>query len=255
MVLSLFGGNQHMHHFATEHDVAEELFTLLSEARVIYLQDVIKSGKRYDRYVDDFVNSRRYINCNDAVCRNCHEVNIHIVKGLLHDRAGLVRKFFTADTFSFEDCMRLKWKYNFYESSSPGSPGADNPARVPPLSFGCSFSGEQMKGIVACATAFHLFCVSTLRVEDMEALFSCREDFSIRVNNVRHVAVMFDALLENRLIEPYWQSVLDKGRFLVSKDGRSYVSASSLSTALSVARIKKTAAANGIRKAIAGLKE
>lgn len=40
-----------MHHFATEHDVAEELFALLSEARVIYLQDVIKSGKRYDRYV------------------------------------------------------------------------------------------------------------------------------------------------------------------------------------------------------------
>lgn len=151
--------------------------------------------------------------------------------------------------------MRLKWKYNFYESSSPGSPGADNPTRVPPLSFGCNFSREQMKGIVACATAFHLFCVSTLCIEDMEALFSCREDFSIRVNNVRHVAVMFDALLENRLIEPYWQSVLDKGRFLVSKDGRSHVSASSLSTALSIARIKKTAAANGIRKAIAGLKE
>lgn len=244
-----------MHHFATEHDVAEELFALLSEARVIYLQDVVADGKRYDRYVDDFVNSRRYINCNDAVCRNCHEMNIHIVKGLLHDRAGLVRKFFTADTFSFEDCMRLKWRYNFYESSSPGSPGADNPTRVPPLSFGCNFSREQMKGIVACATAFHLFCVSTLCIEDMEALFSCREDFSIRVNNVRHVAVMFDALLENRLIEPYWQSVLDKGRFLVSKDGRSYVSSSSLSTALSVARIKKTAAANGIRKAIAGLKE
>lgn len=243
-----------MHHFATEHDVAEELFTLLSEARVIYLQDVIKSGKRYDRYVDDFVHSHRYINCNNAVCRNCHEMNIHIVKGL-HDCAGLVRKYFTADSFSFEDCMRLKWKYNFYESSSPGSPGADNPTRVPPLSFGCNFSREQMKDIVACATAFHLFCVSTLCIEDMEALFSCRENFSIRVNNVRHVAVMFDALLENRLIEPYWQSVLDKGRFLVSKDGRSYVSASSLSTALSIARIKKTAAANGIRKAIAGLKE
>ena len=151
MVLSLFGGNRHMHHFATEHDVAEELFALLSEARVIYLQDVIKSGKRYDRYVDDFVHSHRYINCNNAVCRNCHEMNIHIVKGLLHDCAGLVRKYFTADSFSFEDCMRLKWKYNFYESSSPGSPGADNPTRVPPLSFGCNFSREQMKDIVACS--------------------------------------------------------------------------------------------------------
>lgn len=243
-----------MNHFATEQDVAEELFALLSEARVIYLQDVIAAGKRYDRYVNDFVNSHRYINCNDAICRNCHEMNIHIVKGLLHDCAGLVKKYFTANTFTFEDCMRLKWKYNFY-GSSPDTPDTDNPTRIPSLSFGCNFSREQMKGIVACATTFHLFCVSTLCIEDMEALFSCREDFSIRVNNVRHVAVMFDALLENRLIDPYWQSVLDKGRFLVSKDGKSHVSASSLSTALSIARIKKTAATNGIRKTIAELKE
>ena len=253
-VFSFFEGKQHLTHFATEQDVADEFIALLSEARDFYLQDVIVNGKRYSRYVDDFINSHRYINCDNAVCKNCHEMNIHIVKGLLTDCAGLVKKFFTADTFTFEDCMRLKWKYDFYESS-PGNPGADNPTRIPTLSFGCNFSREQMKGIVACATAFHLFCVSTLCIEDMEALFSCREDFSIRVNNVRHVAVMFDALLENRLIEPYWQSVLDKGRFLVSKDGRSYVSASSLSTALSIARIKKTAVANGIRKAIAGLKE
>ena len=41
-------------------------------------------GKRYDRYVDDFINSHRYINCNSAICRNCHEMNIHIVKGLLN---------------------------------------------------------------------------------------------------------------------------------------------------------------------------
>ncbi len=35
-----------------------------------------------------------------------------------------------------------------------------------------------------------------LRVEDMEALFSCKEGFHIRVNNFRHVAILFDALLE-----------------------------------------------------------
>ena len=183
-VFSFFEGKQHLTHFATEQDVADEFIALLSEARDFYLQDVIVNGKRYSRYVDDFINSHRYINCDNAVCKNCHEMNIHIVKGLLTDCAGLVKKFFTADTFTFEDCMRLKWKYDFYESS-PGNPGADNPTRIPTLSFGCNFSREQMKGIVACATAFHLFCVSTLCVEDMEALFSCREDFSIRVNNVR----------------------------------------------------------------------
>ena len=253
MVFSLFEGSRHVNHFATEQDVAEELFALLSEARVIYLQDVIADGKRYNRYVNDFVNSHRYINCNDAVCRNCHEMNIHIVKGLLHDCAGLVKKFFTADTFSFEDCMRLKWKYDFYESS-PGSPGADNPAHTPPLSFGCNFSREQMKGIAACATAFHLFCVSTLRIEDMEALFSCKEGFHIRVNNLRHVTIFFDALLENSFIQSRWQSVLDKGRFLQSKDGSRFITASNLSSALSAVRKNMTSVAYGIKRVIKELK-
>mgnify|MGYP007042502594 CR=1 FL=1 len=33
-----------------------------------------------------------------------------------------------------------------------------------------------MIGITACANAYHLFCVFTLHVEDMEALLSCKED-------------------------------------------------------------------------------
>lgn len=33
------------------------MFELLLEARELYLQDVILNGKRYDRYVDDFINT------------------------------------------------------------------------------------------------------------------------------------------------------------------------------------------------------
>lgn len=211
-------------------------------------------GKRYDRYVDDFVNSHRYIDCNDAVCRNCHEMNIHIVKGLLHDCASLVKKLFTADTFSFEECMAVKQKYDFAGAWSDPSRIEDS-RNDPPLSLGCNFSREQMTGIVACANAYHLFCVSTLRIEDMNALFSCKAGFCIRVNNIRHVAVLFDELLENNLILPHWQSVLDKGRFLLSKDGARHVSASSLSSALSAARNNTTSANLGIRKAVSRLKE
>jgi hypothetical protein len=40
---------------------------LLSKAREHYLQDVVTDGKRYDRYVDDFVNGHRYI---DAIRRS-----------------------------------------------------------------------------------------------------------------------------------------------------------------------------------------
>lgn len=68
-----------------------------------------------------------------------------------------------------------------------------------------------MIGITACANAYHLFCVSTLHVEDMEALLSCKEGFCIRVNNIRHVAILFDTLLEHSFIQAKWQSVLIVG--------------------------------------------
>ena len=83
MALSLFGGKKHLHHFVAEQDVAKELFALLVEAKTMYLRDVVTGNKQYYRYVEDFVNSHRYIDCDHAVCRNCHEMNIHIIKGLL----------------------------------------------------------------------------------------------------------------------------------------------------------------------------
>ena len=93
----------------------------------------------------------------------------------------------------------------WYDSSeplpTPVEHCTDKVTDAPPLSFGCSFTQEQMTGIVSCANTYHLFCVSTLRIEDMEALFSCKEGFHIRVNNLRHVAIFFDALLENSFIQ------------------------------------------------------
>lgn len=228
---------------------------MLSDARELYLQDVIVDGKRYDRYVDDFVNSHRYIDCNHAVCRNCHEKNIHIVKGLLNDCAHLVESLFTADPFSFEECMELKRMYDTSESLPIiGKRRLYKPVDAPPLSFGCNFTREQMAGIVSCANTYHLFCMPVC-IEDLEALFACKEGFQIRANNIRHVVVLFDALLENSFILSRWQAVLDKGRFLQSKDGERFVSASSLSSALSAARNNMTSVALGIRQAVRRLKE
>lgn len=201
------------------------------------------------------MNSHRYIDCEKAVCRNCHEMNIHIVKGLLIDCTDLVEPLFTAGSFSFEECMELKRLYDT-SGSLPNTDRerAEEPINAPLLSLGCNFSREQMAGIVSCANTYHLFCFSTC-IEDMEALFACKEGFRIRVNNLRHVAILFDALLENSLIQSRWQSVLDKGRFLQSKDGRRSVSATSLSSALSEVRKNRTSVAVGIRRAVERLKE
>ena len=217
---------------------------------------MIADGKRYSRYVDDFINSHRYINCDNVICRNCHEMNIHIVKGLLTECAHLIQPLFTASDFSFEECMELRRQYDRSEPLPiPVVHRTDKVTDAPPLSFGCNFTQEQMTGIVSCANTYHLFCVSTLGVEDMEALFSCKEGFHIRVNNLRHVAILFDALLENSFIQSRWQSVLDKGRLLQSKDGRRFITASNLSSALSAVRNNKTAVAYGIKRVIKELKQ
>lgn len=82
-------------------------------------------------------------------------MNIHIIRGLLLDCTSLVKSLFTAETFSFEECMALKRKYDiagvWFDSSR-----IEDSRNDPPLSFGCNFSREQMTGIVACANAYHL---------------------------------------------------------------------------------------------------
>ena len=182
-------------------------------------------------------------------------MNIHIVKGLLTECAHLIQPLFTASDFSFDECMELRRQY---DRSEPFPTSVvyrnDGLVKVPPLSFGCNLTQEQMTGIVSCANTYHLFCVSTLCVEDMEALFSCKEGFHIRVNNLRHVVILFDALLENSLIQSRWQSVLDKGRLLQSKDGSRFITASNLSSALSAVRKDMTSVAYGIKRVIKELK-
>ena len=250
------GRDLHHRHITAEQDVRNELFALLASARETYLQDVIDCGKLYRRFVDDFINSHRYIDCDNVVCRNCHEMIIHVVRGILYDYQDYVRQIFSAGAFSLEDCMEMK---RMYDISDPGSPADRDETgfslNAPPISFGCDLTKEQMTGIVACANTYHLFCVSTVRMEDMEALFACKRGFQIRVNNIRHVAVLFDTLLERSYIQAHWQSVLARGGFLLSKDGKRTVSATSLSSALSATRNKMTSVAYGIRKAVSELDE
>ncbi len=51
--------------------------------------------------------------------------------------------------------------------------------------------------------------------------YKCDLDASIRVKNVRNVAVLFDAMAQYHLINNNWQYVMGEGRFLTSikKDG------------------------------------
>ena len=57
------------------------------------------------------------------------------------------------------------------------------------------------------------------------------------------------------IIQLNWQSILSKGHFLRSKDGKRFISASSLSSALSAAKNNMTSAAYNIRETIERLRK
>ncbi len=256
MALSLFGRNQHRRHVVSAADVAEEFFTLLSAAREDYLYEVVQCGKQYNRYVDDFVNSHRFVACRKTVCRNCHEMNIHIVKVILTDYATQAKQVFNSGLLTLETAMSLKKMYDSCESvpvpeNSPGKQ-TKNPDT---LSFGCTFTKEQLTAIAECAETYGLFHHSPVTYEDMESLFSCKDGFSIRVNNIRNIAVLFDSLLENKFIIKNWQHVLEAKHLLLSKDGKKFVSSSNISSGLSAERRNMTSTAFAIQKAISRIKK
>ena len=93
-----------------------------------------------------------------------------------------------------------------------------------------------MVRIADCANANHLFCVS-VTAEDINALLDCKSGYSIKVGNIRNVAILFDALLDNGMIKWNWKAAMAKGRHILSKNTGKAISATTLSSALS--EIKK----------------
>lgn len=240
-------------HFESDADVMNELHALLSKAINLFKEDVLTQRKSYDRFVEDFYHGNRYIRCDNPICRNIHEVNLHIVHRLLTSRQDLVLPILNSRTFSLEDCLLLKRSFDQPECNPPKVfPTFQCNVKARPLSFGCNLTKEQIMRISAIATANYLFSFYGTPHNDLHHLFECKQGFSLVVLNLRNVAVMFDTLYEIGLIGRGWQTVIERKKLLYSRNGTP-VTATSLSSALSAIKKNPTAEANTIRLAIKGL--
>ena len=176
-------------------------------------------------------------------------MNLHIIKGLFDDCPSLINQFFVSESFSLKDSIELKRLYDTIEY--PQSIAAKLPIRgVTALSFGCTLSHKQLAAISELANTYDLFSASEVSEQDMANLFDCKLGFNIRVNNLRRIAILFDALLNSGMVQWDWQSILERGKFLMKKSGDGHVTASSLSSALSASRRAPTSANEAIRKAV-----
>lgn len=234
-------------HFENDADVQNELFALFEKARNLYREEVVTNQKSYTRFVEDFYHGNRYISCHKCICKNIHEVNIHVVYQLLSDCYDLSIQFLTAENFTLQDCVQLKKAFDQTDCNPPKAfPTKHTPVKEPPLTFGRCLTKEQIMRITAIATANYLFSFYGDPQDDIRSLLECKKGFHLIAANIRNVAVMFDTLYEIGLISRGWQTVIEKRGLLYSKNGIP-VTASSLSSALSSIKRNPTAMTHAIR--------
>lgn len=229
----------------------ESLWMLYQAAYRSYQNEVTGNGKRYDRYVTDFLNSHTYTSCVDASGMNEHRKNLGIMTDLLKSRKDLAEQFFSRQSFSHEDFIDMQHLLDTTEAPGPipiGHPHPDG-GSDDPCTFECMFTPSQMSLIVHCANEAHLF-LGPVTESDMRALFDCNPDRPVKSANNRRVAVFFDSLCERNLICKQWQLVIARHRLILSSANNEPLKCGNLSSALNEAKASTKSIYDSIRKMI-----
>lgn len=249
MVISLFEEMNCTHrHVECKEDVDRELFELFLSAKDLYLKEVVGNKMRPERFIEMFVHSHYYIDCSLARCRNSHQMNLGIIKHLFtdeHSVAVILQKIdYTKHDFNdlLQMCLTMSESYKTRKTDR--------------LSFGCDLTERQLEVLEGIVRKFDIFQIPSDEslTDILRSLFDCKVNVGIKVNSIRNAVVMFDAMLECRLINHNWQSVIENGRMLVNIKTGKYLTVSSLSSSLCKAkRDNMTATQYNIRHAVSEL--
>lgn len=201
-------------------------------------------------FIELFERSHQYIDCDCARCKNSRQMAIGIIGTLFRDSkcVSIIKK---KEDYSKQELIEL-----FLQHVGTGLPILTR-KKSSILTLGCQLSDRQMDLLVELVQSHDIFDFadnSDVRSE-LCRLFKCDLDASIRVKNVRNVAVLFDAMAQYHLINNNWQYVMGEGRFLISikKDGtEKFITSSCLSSSLSRIRrnVSMTASQYAICKSI-----
>lgn len=183
-------------------------------------------------FIELFERSHQYIDCDCARCKNSRQMAIGIIGTLFRDSkcVSIIKK---KEDYSKQELIEL-----FLQHVGTGLPILTR-KKSSILTLGCQLSDRQMDLLVELVQSHDIFDFadnSDVRSE-LCRLFKCDLDASIRVKNVRNVAVLFDAMAQYHLINNNWQYVMGEGRFLTSikKDGtEKFITSSCLSSSLSL---------------------
>lgn len=87
-------------HVESNEDVENELYELFLEARDSYLSEVVRKLVRLDYFIDLFLSSHYYIDCEHAKCRNVHRRNLTLIRQLFTDSFYLVEPLLVKSSVS-----------------------------------------------------------------------------------------------------------------------------------------------------------
>lgn len=215
----------------------DEPWSLYEAAYRQYQSEVRNGGKRYDRFVTDFIHSHTFIATCDAAVLNEHYKNVMALKEMLETRRDLVGRFFSNGTFTKEDFRIMHRLFNTTEALSP-STRQKRKALPPPASFGSRFSDGQISLITQCVNGAGLFCEAVTN-EDIKGFFCCQleKPLVIAQGSNRRFAMFMDALRGERLIALPWQKAIEDNALVLSSGKKHQpMTAKNISHALSMAK-------------------
>lgn len=232
-------------HVRCNEDIYNELFYLLSSMRKHYAEKVVNGNMNPERFIKMFCDSHHFIDCTRPCCRNAHRMNMGIVLNLYTKEKKLFDEYLCKNPFARKDFSELLHRYLTARTEH-------EPGTVPKIVIGGKFTEKQVACLAEIAHTYRLF----LLPENMDdktavtALLQCKRAFAVKVINIRNLAVFFDELLAQNLIAHDWQSIMDKGGFLLSPRSDRRITSSTLSSALNRTKASPTVTQVSIRKAI-----
>lgn len=242
MGFSLFEESKRVHkHVECTEDFYRELYELFEIARSWYLR-AEKNHMKTEYFIELFERSHNYIDCDSARCKNSRQMVLGIIGTLFRDKkcVAIIKE---KEDFTHQEIIEL-----YLHHVGTGMQVVYNKKSFT-LTLGCQLSDRQMDLLVELVQSHNIFdLASESDVRSMLCgLLNCNVGVSVRVKNVRNVAILFDAMAQYHLINNNWQYVMGEGRFLnrIQKDGtEKHITSSCLSSSLSRVRRNSTLTAS-----------
>lgn len=226
------------------------LWMFYKSAYDAYQSEVVKCGKLYNRYKNDYLKSNSYTNRLDIAGKNEHAKNLGIMYELLNGRADLVEKYFIRPTFKIDDYLAMQHELDTAEMISCYNDLTDSKnASTSERNFQCYFTSLQLNLLTQYVNELHLFS-SDVTNEKMRQLFSGKLCLPLKSANNRIVAFFFDALCSQNLICKQWQEVIDRNSLILSSADSRPLNSTKISSALNMAKQDNRSIYETIKKSV-----